>query len=84
MTTRTLMVEGEPYVSLEVLAEIYTVEILWLREVYDCGLLGLGVTSGPHLCVAAVHMDRVATIVRLHHHLGLDLLDIRLELGDLE
>jgi len=49
---------------------------------FDQGLLGPGVTSGPRMCVAAIHLDRIATIVRLNQTCGLDLMDIQLELGE--
>jgi hypothetical protein len=82
MKADQISVEGELYLSLETCAEIYSVEVVWLREVFDQGLLGRGVTSGQRLCVAAIHLDRVATIVRLNQTCGLDLTDIQLELGD--
>ena len=82
MKTDKIVVEGELYLSLETYAEIYSVEVLWLREVFDQGLLGRGITSGQRLCVAAIHLDRVATIVRLTQTCGLDLMDIQLELDE--
>jgi len=68
-----LVVEGELYLSLEVVAELYQLRRPWLREVFDLGLLGTGVDDGPTVCIAAVQLDRVATIVRLHRVVGLDL-----------
>jgi len=65
-------IEGDLYLSLETVAEIYRIEIVWLREAYDTGLLGSGVVSESVICIAAAKMDRVATIVRLHDVLGLD------------
>ena len=73
MTQDKLYVKGELFISLEVVAEIYQAKVVWLREVYDSGLLGRGVDSEATICVAAVHLDRIATVVRLHETLGLDL-----------
>lgn len=84
MSGGKLYVGGELYLSLETVAEVYRVEVTLLREAYDQGLLGSGVDSGPSVCIAAVHMDRVATIVRLHAALGLDLETIVLVLGNPE
>ena len=70
--TRT-WVRGELYLSLETVAEIYEVQTLWLREVYEAGLLGRGLRQERSISIAAVQLDRVATIVRLHHRLGVDL-----------
>lgn len=80
MKDRQLLVDGELYLGLEVVAEIYEVQLVWLREAYEFGLLGSGVDSGPGLCVAAVEMDRIATIVRLHKVLGMELESIALAL----
>lgn len=81
MTAEKLYVKGELYLSLEVVAELYQVKTVWLRQVYDQGLLGSGVDSGQTLCIAAVQMDRVATIVQWHEVLGLDLETISLALA---
>ncbi len=78
-----LYIGGELHLSLETVAEIYQVQILWLREVYDAGLVGQGLASGTTPCIAVVQLDRVATIVRLHTVLGLDLETISLTLEDL-
>lgn len=72
-----LYIEGDLYLSLETVAEIYRIEIVWLREVYQVGLLGRGVDSESVVCIAAAQMDRVAMIVRLHDGLGLDIETIR-------
>lgn len=78
MSTERIFVEGELYLSVETVAEVYRVEVVWLREVLDAGLLAGGVASQPTLCIAATRLDHVATIVRLHRALGLDLDAIRL------
>jgi hypothetical protein len=75
-------IEGDLYLSLEIVAEIYQVEVLWLREVYEFGLLGRGVSAGTVIRIQAVQLDRVATIVRWHHNLGLDVEAIALALND--
>jgi hypothetical protein len=81
MTRTTFQVDGELYLSLETVAELYEVKVVWLREAYDSGLLGSGVAKGPTVCIAAIQMDRVASLVRLHVTLGLDLDAIALSLG---
>jgi hypothetical protein len=75
-----IYLEGELYLSVETVAEIYRVEEIWLREVFDAGLLTGGVHTHPRLCIAAVRLDHVATIVRLHRVLGFDVEAIRLAL----
>jgi hypothetical protein len=80
MTAGRLYVEGELHLSLEVVAEVYAVEIAWLREVYDAGLLGAGVDSGPTVCISVLRLDRVAAIVRMHHVVGQDVETLRLVL----
>lgn len=80
MSEDRIYLEGELYLSLETVADIYRVEVVWLREVVDAGLLGTGVHVDPRPCIAAVRLDHVATIVRLHHVLGFDVEAIRLAL----
>jgi hypothetical protein len=75
-----IYVGGELYLSVETVAEIYRVEVVWLREALGAGLVAGGVASEPTLCVAATRLDHVATIVRLHRSLGLDVEAIRLVL----
>lgn len=82
MTSHQITVEGELYLSLETYAEIYCIEVRWLRDVYDRGLLGSGVNSGTVVCVSVTQMDRVATIVRLHEGYGLDVETIHLVLEE--
>lgn len=81
-------VGGELYLSLETVAEIYQVKIVVLQEAFELGLLGAGADSdagpGARLCIAAVQLDRVATIVRLHSVLGLNLAAIALTLDSPE
>ena len=75
-------VEGELHISLEVIAEVYGVQSAWLHDVYKVGLLGSGVDSKAGICIAAFKFDRVATIVRMHQQLGLDLDAIELHLPE--
>jgi hypothetical protein len=75
-----IYVDGELYLGVETVAAIYRVEVVWLREVIDAGLLEGGVQSEPTVCIAAVRLGHVATIVRLHRMLGFDVDAIRLAL----
>lgn len=83
MMRGTLRVEGELYVTLETLAEIYEVQTVWLRDAYEVGLLGAGVVSGRTVAVAVTQMERVATVVRLRHVVGPDLGALSLALEEL-
>jgi hypothetical protein len=83
VTRDKLYLEGELYLSLETVAEIYHVRAVWLREVFEFGLLGAGARGETTICIAAAQLDRVASIVRLHETLGLDLaaIDLALQSG---
>jgi hypothetical protein len=70
---------GETYLRLETVARIYRVEVVWLREVVASGLLDEE-DVGDARCIAAVRLDHVATIVRMHRA-GLGLDAIRIALG---
>lgn len=85
MSADMLRVEGVLYLSLETVAELYRVEVVLLREVYELGLLGRGVAGGgggATVCIAAAELDRVATVVRLQRVLGhdVDAICVHLEL----
>lgn len=82
MSRRTIYVEGELYLSLEAVAEVYAIQVTWLREAYEHGLFGAGVDADASVCVAAVQLDRVSTVIRMHHVLGLDLETIQLSLDE--
>ena len=73
MSIETIRIEGRLYLSLEVVAELYEVKTVLLQKAYECGLLGTGIDHERTLCIAAIELDRVATIVRLHETIGLDL-----------
>lgn len=69
------------WLRLEVVAEIYQVRVVWIREVYEFGLLGPGIEEGSTVKIAAAQLDRVAQVVRLHGTLGLGVESIALALG---
>ena len=74
---KPVRIEGELYVTLEIVADCYRVESAWLRRVYELGLLGQGRVRDTQLVISARRLDRVARIVQLHFHHGvsLELLD---------
>lgn len=73
MNAAEIRFEGELYLTLETVAEVYAVKRVWLERACAEGLLGAPREHGGQLCVAAVELDRVARLVRLHAHLGLEL-----------
>ena len=70
--------EGETWVTLEALATCYRVDVAVVQEAYSLGLLGRGVQAEGLLVVHVTQLERMATIVRLHVHLGVDLAGIAL------
>ena len=68
-----IRIEGEVYLTLETVAEVYAVEHVWLREVCAAGLLTPAQHATGDLCIAAIELDRVARIVRLNLMLGVEL-----------
>ena len=77
---RKLVIGGELHLSLQVVAECYRVEVVWLRDAFEIGLLE-GRREKDEIVIAAGMMDRVAEIVRLHVYYRLDLQAISLLLG---
>lgn len=69
---------NETFLSLETVAQIYRVDRVWLREVYDIGLLESGFERDATVWIAAVELDRIATVVRLRAMCGADAASIAL------
>jgi len=82
MKNETTRIDGELYLALETVADVYQVQVTWLERVYEFGLLGTGVQMEHSLGIAAVQLDRVATIVRLREVVGSDVESISLALPD--
>jgi hypothetical protein len=81
---RVIILHGERHFTLAVLAEVWTLDPGWLREVYDFGLLGEGEHVGDEIAVAARLLDRLALIRRLHEVQGVNLPGIAIILDLLE
>lgn len=73
---RTLTIRGELWITLEAAADCYEVEVTWVREVYELGLLGPGEPAGSSTAIPAIELDHLARVLRLHRQLGLDPLAI--------
>jgi hypothetical protein len=70
---RTATIRGELWVTLEAAADCYEVEVTWVREVYELGLLGPGEQVGSSTAIAAMELDHLARALRLHRQQGLEL-----------
>ncbi len=53
------------FVSLVTVAECFQVEVRWIEQVYEFGLLGAGHQEDDQLSIAAEHLQRVADVLRL-------------------
>ena len=67
------VIHGEVYLTLETVAECYEVEVTWVREVYDVGLLGTGEPVEHSIAIAARMLDRLAEVRRLTLQTGVNL-----------
>ena len=70
---KRIVIGGELHLTLQAVAECYRVEVAWLQDAYDLGMLGRGRRQGETIVIAARMLDRVAEIVRLHVYYSLDL-----------
>lgn len=68
-----IVIRGRMHLSLRTVAQVYNVQVDWLEEVFELGLLGSGEHVGGGVTVAATQLDRVARIVRLHFYDGVNL-----------
>jgi hypothetical protein len=67
------VLHGELHLTLTAAARCYQVEVHWVEEVFGQGLLGRGEQVDDATCIAAVTLDQLATIIRMHFHQGVDL-----------
>jgi len=58
--------------TIETVAELYSVEAVWVEELVTSGLVGEEVRHEGTLWIATRHLGRVATVVRLCNSYGLD------------
>jgi len=66
------------HIALRVVAQCYEVELRWVEEVYEFGLLGDGRVVGGELMIQTVMLERLALIRRLQLQQGLNLPGIAL------
>lgn len=81
MRIERITIRGELFLPLEEVASCYQVDLAFLREVYDMGLIGPGELARGRLAIPARELDRVAEILRLFFHQGVNLAGIALLLG---
>jgi len=81
---RTVIIRGETYITLRSLADTYQLEVSWVREVYDYGLLGPGEPVDDDIAVVSDMLDRLAEVCRLHDLQGVNLPGIAIILDLLE
>ena len=70
---KRIVIGGELHLSLQAVADCYRVEVAWLQDAYDLGMLGRGRLQDETVVIAAHMLDRAAEIVRLHVYYRLDL-----------
>jgi hypothetical protein len=73
MTMRIITIQGEHYITLSSAAECYEIEVGWVQQVYDEGLLGEGAEVEGDLAIPATMLDRLAEIQRLQNQQGINL-----------
>lgn len=71
-----ISIRGHLYLTLETVAACYRVEVDWLHEVYETGLLGSGERVGDSTAIAAAQLDRLGEILRLSRQQGINLAGI--------
>jgi hypothetical protein len=82
--TTLVIIRGEHYLTLQGVAESFQIEVEWVQEVYDFGLLGSGERVGGTVAISARLLDRVAEIRRMNRIQGVNLAGIALVLRDAE
>jgi hypothetical protein len=58
--------DASRFLSLESVAECFRVDVRWIEEAYDFGLLGRGRVVERRVTISVEYLDRVADMLRLH------------------
>ncbi len=72
MKDAVLIIEGERYLEVRVLAEIFEVQVAWVEEVVERGLVPGHREIESVRYVRVTEFDRVAQVIRLRQVLELD------------
>ena len=70
------VIAGRSWLRVEDVAACYSVEVAWVREVCDLGLVEARREPDGIELVPAVELDRVADLLRISRALGLDLVTV--------
>lgn len=81
MRAEHVLIRDRVYIPLPAVAECYQLEIEWLREVYEIGLLGAGERIEQETVIELAMLDRVAAVWRLNRVAGVNLEGVVLLLG---
>lgn len=73
MTRGRLVFCGEAYLSLDAVASWFRIDAALVESIHERGLLESVERVEDTLAVAASELDRLAEILRLHLHFGVDL-----------
>jgi hypothetical protein len=72
MAETRIVIHGETFLTLDAVAECYEIEVQWVERIYRLGLLGPGEDVEGHAAIASTMLERVAEILRLCRHHGVD------------
>jgi len=73
MARGRFLVRGELYLSLETVADCYSIEVAWLEECAAFGLFELASLDEHTRALSGAALERVAEILRLRASSGLEL-----------
>ena len=72
MKEQVITIAGNAYLRSEAIAQIFAVQVTWVHEVVEHGLLEGAAVVEESLCLRVDQMDRIATLVRLQRVYELD------------
>jgi hypothetical protein len=72
VTSARVVIREETYLTLDLVAECYEVEVEWVEGVYRLGLLGAGEQVEGRPAIPSRMLERVAQLRGLCHYHGLD------------
>jgi hypothetical protein len=73
---QVITIRGEGYLLLEDVADCYRVEVRWLTEAYNMGLIGEGEEVQSSHAIPVSRLGLVARVVRWRMQTGVDLMGL--------
>ena len=82
MNPSLIVQDGDRYLRIDAVAEIFDVQVTWIEAAFENGLLDCRVFEETTPCIRVTELDRIAQLIRLSLVYELDWDNVALHLDD--